>query len=454
MKCAEIRQKFIEYYQSLNFQHLDRASMMHPSIPLSFVMSAGLVQVETSLANSQNRSGDKFVLVQNCFRHFDLKSIGSDNIHLSLFEMPGAFVFGNDGREKIIAQMWELVTEILLMDPRRIWASYFGGETFEHHKLPKDELSYQTWRDIGLPENRLVGLGVKHNYWIQGNGSNNGTSHLRKCGPNTELFYDLGIEYSCGPHCRPGCRCGRFIEFANSLFILYNFHPQKNVLAPMDDPYSETVIGTERIAMLLQNVPSVFETQDYYPIINGIHQFVTCNDVPNDFIRESERVIADHLRSLYTLITDGAPPPGKNGRERIIKLLIRGVITRQILLGITAENFFSKVIQLIDSFMRPENTIIQSRQLDRIQEYIDAENQRFKKTIERGRRELQRMLRKNQGQTLTGSQITFLEKRKGFPNLLTAKILRQRGLHFAEREYKEALILWEKQDVTHEKSGG
>ncbi len=102
MNCAEIRQKFVQYYQNLGFQLLPRAPMMHPSIPMSFVMSTGLVQVETSLANTKNRSGNQFVLVQDCFRHFDLDRIGTDNIHLSLFEMSGAFVFRSNGQQKYI----------------------------------------------------------------------------------------------------------------------------------------------------------------------------------------------------------------------------------------------------------------------------------------------------------------------------------------------------------------
>src|SRR4030042_5042018 len=106
----------------------------------------------------------------------------------------------------------------------------------------------------------------------------------------------------------------------------------------MDDPFTETVIGTERVAMILQNVPSVFETNAYRPIIDMIHLFVTPDGLPTNLIRESEWVIADHLRALYVLIADDAPPPGENGRERIMKLLIRGIITRQNILGIGSKN--------------------------------------------------------------------------------------------------------------------
>ncbi len=197
MQCSEIRKRFVEYYQDLDFQLLPRTPMMHPSIPMSFVMSAGLVQVETSLASAKNRSGNKFVLVQDCFRHFDLHTTGKDNTHRSLFEMPGAFMFGSNGRFEPIQRMWEVATDILGVNPERLWATFFNGETLGSQTLPCDRESYGAWREVGISENRLVGLGVKDNYWIQGGGMQHIPGSFRKCGPNTELFYDRGEEYSC-----------------------------------------------------------------------------------------------------------------------------------------------------------------------------------------------------------------------------------------------------------------
>jgi len=206
--------------------------MLHPSIPMSFVMSAGLVQVETSLAQAQNRRGNKFVLVQDCFRHFDLKAVGTDEVHLSLFEMPGAFIFGTDERENFIGAVWKFVTTDLSLDAERIWVSYFGGDELANQRLAADEQTYRTWRDIGVPQNRIVGLGKTHNYWIQGGGLQNQESILRKCGPHTELFYDRDPRRKCSAHCQPGCRCGRFVEFSNTLFISHEFDPQNNRLYP------------------------------------------------------------------------------------------------------------------------------------------------------------------------------------------------------------------------------
>lgn len=447
MRCAEIRRRFVEYYQNLGFQLLPRAPMLHESIPMSFVMSAGLVQVETSLANAQNRSGDKFVLVQDCFRHFDLHAIGRDHTHLSLFEMPGAFMFGQNGRFEAIQRMWALATDIFGIDPKRLWATYFAGDTLGAQRLPCDNETYTAWRHVGISEDRLIGLGLKDNYWIQGGGMQHIPGSFRKCGPNTELFFDRGRTYSCGPMCRPGCSCGqRFLEFSNSLFISFSLHPDTHHLFPLDDPFTETVIGTERVAMILQQASSVFATTFYQPIMATIHTFVTDHNLSSEIIQESERVIADHLKALYVLVSDGAPPPGKNGRERIIKLLIRGVLTRQMLLGIASPDFVDAVLRAILASMSFGNGFhrIAASPFDTIQQYIGFEAGRFQKTIQRGFRNMQVMLESNEDSWLSGKQIVALEKGMGLPLPLIIQQLRKHGGVFEEADYAVALKDWQK----------
>lgn len=440
MNASEIRRRFVDYYKELGFCLLPRAPMLHPSIPMSFVMSAGLVQVETSLAQAEKRPGDQYVLVQECFRHFDLDKVATNDVHLSLFEMPGAFVFGPNGKVDTIRRMWALATSVLSMDKGRIWVSYFKGGRVLNEHVPSDNATRQAWLDLGVPETRIVGLGADDNYWIQGGGID-GMETPRKAGPNTELFYDRGPGLACGSDCRPGCRCGRFVEFSNSLFICREQDVPSGSLRPLEEPFAETVIGTERVAMILQKVPSVFDTTSYRPIIEAIHSFVQVPELPESLITESKRVIADHLKALYVLFVDGAPPPGKNGRERIIKLLIRGVVTRQILLNIQAHEF---VPTLLDCISQTVHSSVQTTPADenRMISYFSCESQRFLKTIDRGYRHLERFLKENNGGTLSGPQIVYLEKKRGLPHILTAKMLREEGLAFAGAEYRESLEAW------------
>jgi len=443
MNSSEIRQRFVDYYRGLGFHLLPRAPMVHPSIPMSFVMSAGLVQIETSLAQVKDRPGDQFVLVQECFRHFDLDKVGTDDIHLSLFEMPAAFVFGHDGRRAIVGQVWTLATSVLGIDKDRIWVSYFRGGKVLHDHLPGDEATRQAWAEMGLPDEHIIGLEAHDNYWVQGGGID-GVEMPRKAGPNTELFYDRGADEACGASCRPGCKCGRFVEFSNSLFICRELPDQGKSLHPMAEPFAETVIGTERVAMILQGARSVFETDRYTPIIDTIHSFVRRHDLPEPLIAASERVIADYLKALYILITDGAPPPGKDGRERIVKLLIRGVTARQLLLGIQSREFLPA---LVDCISQTVHSDLQATREDkeRLAAYFLSESRHFLNTIERGRRQMLRFLKENNGHAFSGQQAVCLEKKWGVPCLLIADMLRQNELAFPETEYREALEIWREQ---------
>ena len=442
MNTSEIRQRFVGYYEGMGFHPLPRAPMLHPSIPMSYVMSAGLVQVETSLARAEQRQGDQFVLVQECFRHFDLDKVGTDGIHLSLFEMPGAFVFGPNGKAATVRRMWTLATSVLGIDKRRVWVSYFKGGKVLGDYLPGDEVTRQAWIDVGVTENRIVGL-VDDNYWVQGGGID-GMETPRKAGPNTELFYDRGPKRACGPDCRPGCKCGRFVEFSNSLFICREQDAQSNSLCPMAEPFAETVIGTERVAMILQDAQSVFDIDSYRPIVDAIHSFVHAPDLPAPLITNSERVIADYLKALYVLVADGAPPPGKNGRERIVKLLVRGIVTRQVILGIQSQEFLPT---LIDCISQVVHSTVRALPEDkrRLGLYFSAESHRFLETIGRGHRRLERLLKENAGRTLSGPQTVCLEKKWGLPHLLIAAMLREKGLVFAEAEYRETLEGWKRQ---------
>lgn len=443
MNAVEIRRRFVDYYKELGFCLLPRAPMLHPSIPMSFVMSAGLVQVETSLANAEDRDSDQFVLVQECFRHFDLSRVGADDLHLSLFEMPGAFVFSPNGKAATIRRMWTLATSVLGIDESRIWISYFKGGRVLNEYIPSDEATRQAWIKAGASECRIVGLGADDNYWLQGGGID-GMETPRKAGPNTELFYDRGVELACGPDCGPGCRCGRFVEFSNSLFICREQDAPSGSLRPMEEPFAETVIGTERVAMILQKAPSVFDTTSYRPIIETIHGFVQVSELQESLITESERVIADHLKALYVLFADGAPSPGKNGRERIIKLLIRGVVTRQVLLGIQSREFLLATTNRIFKTTR-RSVRATPQDMNRMMDCYSRESRRFLKTIERGHCQLEQFLKENAGRTLSGLQIVRLEKKWGLPQILTAAMLREKGIAFAEAEYREALEAWKQQ---------
>lgn len=431
MNPIEISSRFIRYYQHLGFELLPSAPLLDPSIPMSFVMSAGLVQVEAALDRLGQRSGQKYVLLQKCFRHFDVDTIGASAIHLSLFEMPGAFYFGATEKATTIQRMWQLLTSALGIPSADLWVTYFAGDQVFGSYVEEDTETRQTWQAIGLPPSRIVGLDSNSNFWKQGNGAQ-GLESSRKCGPNTEVFFDRGVQWACGPNCRPGCRCGRFVEFANSLFINLELAADGK-LVPVSNPFTETVIGTERVAMILQGKPSVFEIDELAPIVQTIRQFCAAPGHKP----ASEHIIADHLRALLFLAADGAPPPGKDGRQRIIKILIRNVLTHQMILDIASPDFIPAIVTTIVQ-LHPRLRAASSLLLD----YIALESPRFRRTVQSGQRRLDEYLATNGGRTLQGAQILLLEKKFGLPSVLTARLLETRGLEFRREEYNLLLQNW------------
>ncbi|MBN1873932.1 MAG: hypothetical protein JXA33_06865 [Anaerolineae bacterium] len=441
MKSIEIRRRFEVYHENQGFVPLPRAPMLHPSIPMSFVMSAGLVQIETSLSQNKYKSGDKFLLVQECFRHFDLNRVGTDDIHLTLFEMPAAFVFGPIHKSGTIHRMWTLVTSVLGIEREKIWVSYFGGGKVENHHLPPDLETFEAWSQTDIPRSHIVGLGVEDSYWIQGGGIE-AQEVYRKCGPHTELFYDRGEEKGCGDHCRPGCKCGRFVEFSNSLFISHTLHAENGALSSLELPFTESVIGTERVAFILQDVASVFEIDRCKPILDTVRRLTYKDGLSISQIRLSENVIVDHIRALLFLVADGAPPPGKDGRERIIKLLIRGIVTQQLILGIKTEEFFPVLIDCVAQTFRDILPIMPEHK-KRLNVYLQAESHRFLSTVSAGRRRLLTLLSGNGNHVLSGLEVLHLEKRHGMPSLLTREVLREKGLPFPEVEYQACLTSWQ-----------
>ncbi|MEW5960760.1 MAG: alanine--tRNA ligase-related protein, partial [Chloroflexota bacterium] len=328
-------------------------SLLHPSIPMTFVMSAGLAQVETAIDFLGYRSPqNNYVLVQNCFRHFDVEKIGRSDLHLSLFEMPGAFSFGHNHRQTTVQRMWDFLTTDLELPRPQLWASYFAGGQVSGHNFNEDVNTRQAWLALGLPAERIIGLGPEHNFWKQGGGID-GQESSRKCGPNTELFFDRGAELSCGPACRPGCACGRFVEFANSLFIFAEIDAGTNALAMMPEPFTETVIGTERIAMILAGQPTVFAIETVRPLLDTLRTFYPPHErlEPGE-AAQSERVLVDHVRALVYLAADGAPPPGKGGRRRRMRILMRRVLAQLRILEVDGARCLPALTGLVASLER------------------------------------------------------------------------------------------------------
>ncbi len=422
----KVGEAFLDYYRSLGYEIIPGSSLLDESVPMSFVMSAGMVQFE-KLAG-RKRSSDRYALIQNCFRYFDLDKVGISDYHLSLFQMPATFDFGQLDRKQTIMQIWYLLTQVYHFNPGHLAVTCFGGGRILETKLLADLEALEAWRAAGLPESQIHALPAPENFWKQ-NALHVGAVNSRKCGPTTEVFYDRGQHFACGPACRPGCSCGRFVELLNTLFIFLRVNENGDLL-PLEEPFTETVIGRERVTAILQGLPSVYEIDVLLPLILQTRRAAHAAILTEDERRKHERLLVDHLRALLFLTADGAPPPGRGGRARLMRILARELLTSQRLLGISDAGFLRGLVRLALEIY-PHLAPAQERTL----EYIADESEIFNRTVQRGLRDLEDSLRRNSERRLRGEEVLALEKRRGIPFSLLKYLCWQKGILYDPNEY-------------------
>lgn len=416
MECNQISNTFLSVHEADGFKVLPAASLLHSSVPMSFVMSAGLIQIENELEQIVAEIGPKFSFTQPCFRHFDVKQVGYNSTHLSLFHMSAAFNMGSTDRYRVLPRLWHFLTCELNLSPDNLFITYL-----DDNDLGLDQQSYDCWREIGVAKHHLIGLDQQHNFWRQRQ-SGQIAKDGKKCGPHTEVFYQR-TDIAC--HCDKTqsikqqimrCRCGCFVEISNSLFI-ENYINDDDQLILADTVFSECVIGIERIAMILQQVQSVYHIERFSASRKALSVFLpsaSLSQAPQTTARSTEHavvslaIILDHLSAFITLSNAGAPPPGRGGRARIMRNLARAAMTQMLLHDID-------VMALLHHLL-----VEQQQQKSRV--LLEEEYERFAITLERGKRKLH-LLSAKKGVITSDLQDQFQYK-WGIPPCLFTKFQR------------------------------
>jgi len=404
--CRAISDAFLHLHQRDGFKILEPPSLLHPSVKTSFVMSAGLVQIENELDSIIQATAGKFTFIQPCFRYFDMEFVGNDSTHSSLFHMPAAFYMGSSQRENILPRLWYFFTHLLQLEPEKLWITYLDDPIFG-----KDQESYDCWKILGVDETHLIGLSQKHNFWRQtktGKIAKDG----KKCGPHSEVFYERS-EVRC-QQCEistaliGSCSCGRFVELSNSLFI-ENYINEQGELIAADTIFSECVIGVERLAMILQNTVNVHRIAHF----SNWHTIIK-NDFPQKQSTQYDRaidIIVDHLSAFIRLVEDGAPEPGRGGQARIMRQLARGAMTQALYYNMD----INKLLLLLLS-----NPLDKHSRYTSINPLIVLEMElcSFIKTLEKGQKKMISLVKDS---TLTLEIKETLRKEWGVPVILTDK---------------------------------
>jgi len=406
----QIRKDFLSFFEEKQHHIIPSSSLVPKGDPTLLLTTAGMVQIKPYFLGLATPPNQRLTSCQKCFRTTDINSVG-DARHLTFFEMLGNFSVGDYFKKEAIAWAWEFVTERLKVKPEHLWVSIY---------LDDDE-SFEYWRKIGFPEDKIVRLGEADNFW--GPAGDSGP-----CGPCSEIHYDFGMEAGCGkPECRPGCECGRFSEIWNLVFTQYN-QDADGKRTPLPKPNIDTGMGLERTAVMMQGVSSVYDTDLFIPLRNKISDLTGVKYGKSQSNDQAVRIIAEHGRGITFLIADGVLPSNE-GRGYVLRRVLRRACFFGRKLG-TEEPFLSRIAETVIAGMGhvyPE--LLKNHSL--IQEVVKLEEEKFTSTLDAGinlvDKAVDEALRQGRN-VITGEEAFRFWDTYGFPMELTIEIAQEKGL--------------------------
>ncbi|MEJ2047413.1 MAG: alanine--tRNA ligase, partial [Dehalococcoidia bacterium] len=410
MTGDEIRRAFLSFFAEKGHKIMPSSSLIPHGDPTLLLTSAGMVPFKPYFLGVESPPNRRLASCQKCFRTTDIESVG-DPHHLTFFEMLGNFSIGDYFKKEAIGWGWEFVTRRLELPPARMWITIF---------LDDDE-AFGYWREVGIPEDRILRFGEKDNFW--GPAGNSGP-----CGPCSEIHYDLGEEVSCRkPTCAPGCDCGRFSEIWNLVFTQYNQDEMGN-RTPLPRPNIDTGMGLERTAAAMQGRTSVYETDLFLPLLNRISELAGKKYGADDETDDAMRIVAEHGRGITFLIADGVLPANE-GRGYVLRRLLRraALFSRRLAEG---KPFLTEIARTTIRGMGhvyPE--IVKGE--DFILKVIESEEARFGDALSTGLALLDEIVEKAAGRgksQVSGKEAFKLYDTSGFPIELTAEIVSKSGL--------------------------
>jgi alanyl-tRNA synthetase len=437
MTAAEIRERFLRFFAERGHQVVPSSSLVPADDPTLLFTNAGMNQFKDVFLGRETRSYRRAVSVQKCVRaggkHNDLDQVGRTARHQTFFEMLGNFSFGDYFKREAIGYAWEFVTRELRMDPAHLWVTVYEG----------DDEAFALWQEVaGLPPERIVRLGEKDNFWSMGD---TGPS-----GPCSELFWDRGPEFACGPTCGIGrCDCDRFEEFWNLVFMQYD-RAADGTLTPLPRPSIDTGMGLERIASILEGVPSNFETDVLWPLIQAV-EAMSGRRYDRGEAGMPFRVIADHVRTVTMLLADGVLFANE-GRGYVMRRILRRAVRYGRELGFR-EAWLWRLVPVVGEIMGPVYPEVLQGQ-ETIQAMIRAEEERFLGTLEAGLKLLGEWLAGiSAGGVLDGEAAFRLHDTYGFPFDLTEDVAREHGVT-VDRAGFEAAMTRQRARARAERTGG
>ncbi len=423
---AVIRQAFLAYFEGHGHVRVPSSGLVPDDDPTLLFTNAGMNQFKDVFTGQAHLPFTRATSSQKCVRaggkHNDLEHVGRTPRHHTFFEMLGNFSFGDYFKREVIAYAWELVTQVLGIDPDRLWVTVFRD----------DDDAANLWVDVaGLPRARIVRLGEKDNFWAMGD--------TGPCGPCSEILYDRGPEHRCAAaECGIGaCDCPRWLEIWNLVFMQFE-RSVAGTLSPLPRPSIDTGMGLERVASVLQGVDSNFDTDLFRPVIAAVEALAGTPYEPGD-AGFPFRVIADHARACSFLVADGVLP-GNEGRAYVLRRILRRAVRFGRRLGLERP-FLYQLGDAVRTAMAGAYPEIDER-ATLIAATVRAEEERFGETLSAGIGLLDRAIRDARAAgrgTLSGETVFRLYDTYGFPLDLTVDVAEEHGMAVDAAGFEQAL---------------
>jgi alanyl-tRNA synthetase len=428
MRSSEIREKYLSFFEERGHLRLPSASLIPaPEDTSTLLTIAGMQPFKPYFRGDQDPPASRVCSAQRCFRTPDIEEVGKTKRHLTFFEMLGNWSFGDYFKEQSIAWGWELSVDGFGFDPERIWVTVFEGD--EELGLGPDDEAIEIWKGVGVPEERIVLLPRVENFWQAG--------PTGPCGPCSELYLDRGEEFG-GADDRPGDDTDRFLEYWNHVFMTYDLR-EDGSLIDLPKKNIDTGMGLERMAAILQDVPSVFETDLFRPLVELAEELSGRRYGEDEKTTRAMRIVADHSRGTVNLIADGVVPSNEE-RGYVLRRIMRRAIQQGRVLGLEPpylERFAEVAIEtLADDYPHL------AAERETVMRWVGDEEQSFGRTLERGTELLGRLIeeaRRSNTSWIDAEDAFQLHDTYGFPYDLTKELLAGEGLAVDDEGF-EALM--------------
>ncbi len=393
---------YLNFFKERGHSVIRSAPLIPEHDPTVLFTTAGMHPLVPYLLGNPHPKGKRLVDVQRCIRTGDIDDVG-DNSHLTFFEMLGNWSLGDYFKKESLTWSFEFLTKVLGIDKEKINVTVFAGD----EDVPRDEEAAEIWLSLGIPKERIFFLPKEDNWWGP-------AGETGPCGPDSEIFIDTGRE-RCGPDCKPGCHCGKYIEIWNNVFMQYN-KTKEGKYVPLKQKNIDTGMGVERTVAILNGKDNVYDTPIFSPLFEAIGLPTT---------NKGARIIVDHIRAATFILGDErGVVPSKNDQGYVLRRLIRRSVRYCKLLNLSVDKLVVLAKKVVAIYGNDYPSLKEKEEF--IVEQLNEEIERFMKTLDKGMSHFNKMIKEHKA--ISGKDAFLLYQSFGFPIEMTVELAKEKGI--------------------------